>query len=102
MTDLGDADGRGSSAQDVNDNGQVVGGTWVPNFYQYAFIDSNGVMNYSIASGAQSLATGINNNGDVVGYYSLVGGDRAFIYSAGVATDLNSLIGGAGWLLNQA
>ena len=43
--------------------------------------------------GTNSYAYGINNQGQVVGYWTETNGARAFLYSAGTVTDLGSLGG---------
>src|SRR5437899_5629513 len=43
--------------------------------------------------GTNSYAYGINNQGQVVGYWSSNGVARAFVYSAGAVTDLGTLGG---------
>ena len=45
----------------------------------------------------------MNNNGDVVGYFQVTSGTRAFVYKDGVQQDLNTLIApGSGWELAMA
>src|SRR5687767_6025233 len=43
--------------------------------------------------GTNSYAHGINNAGQVVGYWNSTNGARAFLYSAGTITDLGTLGG---------
>ena len=55
--------------------------------------------------GASSFANAINNHGQVVGYSVAPnnGGGRAFLYSDGRMTDLNTSIpAGSGWFLENA
>jgi probable HAF family extracellular repeat protein len=88
-----------SSAQGVNDAGQVVGQfvidttTWET----HAFLWQNGVMTDLNPLGAShSVALGINANGQVVGWYIASAGDaRPFVWQNGVTTDLPTL-GAAG------
>jgi len=73
-----------SYAIDINNRGQVVGGTGS----DHAFLYSNGAMTQiEPADSSAGRAYSINNQGQVVGYYynqSNVG--RAFLYSQGVFT----------------
>lgn len=46
--------------------------------------------------GTQSVAYGINNNGQIVGYSDTAAGQRAFLYSNGTMTDLGIPAGGYG------
>ena len=72
-----------SYAIDINDNGQVVGGTGS----DHAFLYSNGVMTQIEPSDSSAgRAYSINNQGQVVGYYYKGDVGRAFLYSAGVFT----------------
>jgi probable HAF family extracellular repeat protein len=107
VTDLGTIPGSySSSATGINETGQVVGAatyfTGLPVTITHAFLYSGGQMqdlgtltpptypNYS------STATGINDNGDVVGYWydyptGLLGEEvtSAFFYSGGKMKDLS-------------
>lgn len=102
----------------INAGGQVAGWAFVPSSSNahHAFLWTSGATD-GVAANPQmkdlgvldgqdtSNAYGINNAGDVVGTTSLLGGNfRAFIYTSGAITDLNSLVdaSGAGWTLNQA
>jgi probable HAF family extracellular repeat protein len=108
MVDLG-ALGTGlySAAQDINNSGDVVGSSYTTPGYtaQHAFVYSGGIMtDLGVLGGTESVALGINDNGDVVGQYrpssSVV---RAFLYANGTMQDLNSLLPvGSGWTLLSA
>ena len=50
--------------------------------------------------GTNSHASGINNNGEAVGYYQGASGVRAFLYSGGAFVDLGSLGGASQYALN--
>jgi probable HAF family extracellular repeat protein len=95
-TDLG-GDPLGQALA-VNNSGQVVG--FVDGDYcGSAFLYSNGQL-INLGQGLNSSANAINNAGVVVG--SSGAGD-AFVYSNGLATDLNNLIpAGSGFTLTNA
>ena len=111
MNDLGKLSGvTYSYASGINNIGQVVG--WSGG---NAFLYSGGVMTdlgtLTGPDGGYSHAYGINDGGDVVGAAYLLGVQpdpfhsqpRAFIYSGGVMTNLNTLIDPAsGWVLEEA
>ena len=86
-----------SIAYDINDSGRAVG-----TLADVAAIFENGqVTRLGILSGTtRSDAFGINAQGDVVGR----SGFKAFLYSDGIMTDLNSLVVNmpAGWFLSEA
>ena len=110
MSDLGTLPGSSYSyGSSINNSGQIAG--WSGN----AFLYTNGVMTdigtLPGAGASFSRAYGINDLGDVVGAAYIMGLDsdpfhpqpRAFIYSNGAMTNLNSLVGPAsGWLLEEA
>lgn len=52
--------------------------------------------------GAQSFANAINGHGHVVGEADLRTGRHAFAWKNGTTQDLNKLISGSAWLLDQA
>jgi probable HAF family extracellular repeat protein len=83
--------GRGCTAADINNAGQVAGG-----YNAGAFLYSNGTMQTLGIGGAQ----GINDFGQVVGGGY---GSNAFLYSNGSRQDLNALIDPSlGWTLGTA
>jgi probable HAF family extracellular repeat protein len=113
MTGLGNMGGPWSSALSVNDHGQVVGylgmDPWsIPDelYPTTAFLYENGAMHVlgGAAPAWASLATDINNLGQVVGSFRPgPDGDHAFLYENGEMTDLNTLIDPAsGWTITGA
>jgi probable HAF family extracellular repeat protein len=95
LIDLGELkptfDGSGA-AFDVNNRGQVVGysnvGSKSPMIGTRAFIWQNGVMIALNTPGTDSMATAINERGQVVGTYGTVTDTHAFLWQRGVLTDL--------------
>jgi probable HAF family extracellular repeat protein len=100
VTDLGKLPGGvvGGVAEDINNEGQVVGFANMPNGNHHAFIYSNGTMtDLGTLGGSNSVAYGINSHGQVVGEATTSTGDfHAFLYSDGMMTDLGTLPGGFG------
>ena len=95
ITDLGDLGGSISFARGINENGQIVGTSYIStNPYVWrAFIYSNGLMSdlgaLSIGTNNFSSASGINNLGQVIGGSS----DNACLFSNGTITNLSALPG---------
>jgi probable HAF family extracellular repeat protein len=97
-----------AEANDINSYGNIVGRSAIPGpgsaFTEYrAFLsDESSTLNLgTLTTGGHSVAFGINNHGVIVGATGV--NSRAFIWSEGVMTDLNSLIDpSAGWLLQEA
>jgi probable HAF family extracellular repeat protein len=106
ITDLGTLGGTKSDALDINNNNEVVGQAYLAgdNVY-HAFLYSGGVMTdlgvdgCTYPSARTSWAFRINDSGQIAGQscFSLPRGptDRAFLYDAGVMTELGTL-GGTG------
>jgi probable HAF family extracellular repeat protein len=70
---IGGLGGTTSTALDVNLSGNVVGYSDTKRNGQHAFVYSGGVLsdlNAKVALGSQTLnwATGINDNGDIIGF----------------------------------
>ncbi|MFZ1017941.1 MAG: DUF3466 family protein, partial [Candidatus Cybelea sp.] len=97
--DLGNLGGsQGNVGNDINDNGQIVGGSGVPgNQVDHAFLWQKrvGMTDLGTLPGdVWSFAYGINNEGQVVGescdsgFYHC----RGFIWQNGSMTDLNLLV----------
>jgi len=112
LTDLGTLGGQTSFTTELNNNGQVVGASYVAgNTNLHAFLYSNGGMiDLGAQPGMDSYAFGINAGGMVVGQLQVVPGQfgpansyRAFLYNNGAMTDLNTLLAAdSGWTLYSA
>lgn len=83
-----------SFAWDINDRGDVVGvaGDWENYSHIHAYLWRDGTMIDLGALGSYSLAYGVNNLGQVVGFSSTARDDVAFLYTDGAMVDLNTLI----------
>ena len=110
VRDLGTLGGKRSVPWGINDMGLVVGAANAPaSALGYAdtacYWDAAGIHQIPIG-GNGSVAFGVNNLSDIVGqYYPLtdLSHSNAFLYSGGIATNLNALIDPAsGWLLLNA
>jgi probable HAF family extracellular repeat protein len=97
--DLGNLGGsQGNVGNDINDRGQIVGGSGVPgNQVDHAFLWQHGVGMTDLGTlpgDVWSFAYGINNEGQIVGescdsgFYHC----RGFIWQNGSMTDLNLLV----------
>ena len=106
ITDLGTFGGAQSSANAINNLGQVVGRADLTNsspVWAHAFLYTNGVMTdlgvlgtYTSgpATVSSSTAFGLNNNGEIVGQSSTASGAmHAFAFNKGAMTDLGVLPG---------
>ncbi len=101
MSDLGTLGGMNSEGRAVNLSGQVAGWSETKNGGHDAFVTSRNKLIDLGASGPlvgwESQATGINDFGDVVGWWGFNPGNHAFLYSNGNNTtlpDLSSYNGG--------
>ena len=101
MTDLGTLGGDSSTANGINDNGQVVGGSHISSGATHAFLHAGGAMtDLGTLGGTSSYATAINNAGQIAGWSDTASGEsHAFLYSGGRMRDLGTL-GGNGSLAN--
>ncbi len=99
MQDLGDFNGDGSIANAINASGQIVGFGYLRP-YQEGLIAALWTSTHkmqSLGTATESDALGINDSGQIVGYY----GAGAFLWtSANHLQDLNTLIPpNSGWRL---
>jgi len=99
INSLGTLGGAESVAMDINDSGQVVGGSQDSSHNMRPFRWANGVMTDLGNLGGEDVrithrANAINSSGDVVGQSYTAGGDaHAFLYD-GSMNDLGVLTGG--------
>jgi len=108
-TDLGKLLIGGFSGRNMNANGDVVGNTHVPwPQFTHAILVPNGgeAIDLGELSGHEwSIASAINNMGQIVGSFSDSDGNGAvaFLYQDGVMTSLKDLINADdGWMIHEA
>jgi probable HAF family extracellular repeat protein len=76
-------------AEDINNNGQIVGGdlTWVHNDQAWLWDDGSITYLGTMGEGQVSVATSINNLGQVVGYAHVTTPDTTILYDAFIWED---------------
>ncbi|MGV3517154.1 hypothetical protein [Luteitalea sp.] len=93
-TNLGTLGGQESLAQGINDLGQIVGFSYLPDGSLRAALWENGTI-VNLGSGANfSYATAINNKGQIVGSSTGPFNPRAYLWDRGTMTNLGTLGGG--------
>jgi probable HAF family extracellular repeat protein len=106
--DLGTLGGGYSTGININDIGQVTGGSQTVSGEEHAFLfDGTSMHDLGTLGGTGSLGAGINNHSAVVGWSYILSFDNerhAFLYTSATGmVDLNSLIDGfSGWILQNA
>ncbi len=108
VTDIGTLSGSRSSANDINDNGQVVGtlSTTTGGVGAFLWDSTNGItiLDPNGINSSYVYGNGINNNGQVVGSYFLEDGSnsRAFLWdSVNGLQNLGTLPGDSSSTANQ-
>jgi probable HAF family extracellular repeat protein len=100
MTDIHPASlfPSGSSAQGINNSGQIVGYGWINGADDHAFLYNGGrTVDLGTLGGSESMALAINDAGQIVGHSTTASGVvHAFLYSNGNMTDLGMPSGAAG------
>lgn len=100
VIDLGTLGGDASGATSLSKNGQVVGWSQTGSGVRHAFLYSNGMMTDlgALPGGTESVATGINDHGRIVGYSGIneYGPqfpeiNQAFIWETGLMKSLGAL-----------
>ena len=104
MQDFGTLGGRYSCGFAINENGQVVGDSWLPdNTTQRAFLWDGAMQDLGALGWSGSIAYDINDKEQVVGALKTGQNTHAFIWANGQMKDLNNLIAAnSGWVLSDA
>jgi len=77
MTDLGTFGGTASWATEINERGQVVGGSETTSGAEHAFVWQDGKMtDLGTLGGRHTEATGINERGEIIGRSETTAGFR--------------------------
>lgn len=94
VSSLGTLGGHNSGANAINNAGQVVGYSTLPDGPEHAFFYQDGIMRDIGTLGASSRAADINERGQVVGDYAdSAGRTHAFLYDNGSMRDIGNLGG---------
>ncbi len=104
MHDLGTLGGGLSDARAINNSGQIVGSSQLPDGTFHAFLYNDTMHDLGALGGNYSFAYAMNDGGQIVGSsITSASVSHAVLYSGGSIVDLNSLIDPASnWTLNYA
>lgn len=108
MQDLGTLGGVGSIAAGINDDGGIVGMSYIhaATLVSHAVLWEGGIIkDLGTLGGTEGVALDINNDGQIVGYSKTLSGEaHAFLYQNERMIDLNDALdaSGSGWLLQEA
>ena len=101
MNDLGTLGGSGSSANDVNDSGVIVGEATLPDgrHHSVIWLPGDRIMAIGALSGVSTIANAINNKNVVVGISCESGGTdfHPFLWDNWQYSELGTLDGRFGW-----
>lgn len=95
FTILSTLSGKTSSANDINEKGEIVGTVDKRDGTYHACVwRDNKIIDLGTLGGKNSIAGAINNQGDIVGYSETKAGyDRAFLWKDGKMQDIGTLGG---------
>jgi probable HAF family extracellular repeat protein len=94
-TDIGSLGAGVIAANAINDSGQVVGISYLPNYLAHAFLwqDGNMIDLGALSDYSRSEAKAINKAGQIVGWSESDEGTRAFLWENGKMINLGTLGG---------
>ncbi len=91
IQDLGTLGGTSSLASAVNDRGQVVGFTYLPNdteVHAFSWTQAGGMVDLGTPGGHSSQAIAVNDSGQIVGWaFTADGASRAVLWQAPQSTN---------------
>ncbi len=91
MTELGTLSNSTTRAWDINDSGLIVGESRVLSATAFSAQDSSPATLTNLGTlGGSSIARGVNNLNQIVGYSQVSGVNHAFIYESGLIRDIGS------------
>jgi probable HAF family extracellular repeat protein len=94
IKDLGTLGGTESFAEDINDNGEVVGYSTMLDGSSHAFLYDGTMRDLGTFGGINSAANGINNSGQIAANYQTVDeANHALIYDHGTISELGNFNG---------
>lgn len=91
IQDLGTLGGTSSLASAVNDRGQVVGFTYLPNdteVHAFSWTQAGGMVDLGTLGGTGSQANAVNASGQIIGWaFTADGASRAVLWQAPQSTN---------------